>query len=269
VGQSAWRAGEVLLASALMTSIWFPILREPHWLLRIDVLSCIGLSLLAALPLGALLARRPERLALAALASAAAVAFAAPLLEQVKGPAAFFLGNTTGSMFPLVPWASHVLFGLAVGAGAAGDFDAHLKKLLAAGLWLWLAGMLVRPLYPPHGPFSEPAGHAERWAEVTALTWGLHRLSRRAGARPGPVRALVELFGRRSLAAYCGHEILLYVPVLGFCFRDRFGETAGWGRYLLLAAALLGLTTLLCLALEGLSKLRARLTARMRPPAPA
>ena len=65
------RLGEVLGVALLVNAIWFPVFREPSWLLRIDILHCIGLSLLIALPLMALLATRPRVLRWVALALAA------------------------------------------------------------------------------------------------------------------------------------------------------------------------------------------------------
>src|SRR5207244_4386290 len=53
------RLAEVLLVATLTNWMWFPIFREPRWILRVDILHCIGLSLLLALPILSLLAPRP------------------------------------------------------------------------------------------------------------------------------------------------------------------------------------------------------------------
>ena len=50
------RLGEVLAVGTLVNWMWFPIFREPRWIFRVDILQCIGLALLIALPAMALLA---------------------------------------------------------------------------------------------------------------------------------------------------------------------------------------------------------------------
>jgi uncharacterized membrane protein len=52
------RLGEVLLVATLVNWMWFPLLREPRWIFRVDILHCIGLSLLIAMPILAALAPR-------------------------------------------------------------------------------------------------------------------------------------------------------------------------------------------------------------------
>jgi hypothetical protein len=62
------RIGEVLAVGTIINWVWFPISVEPGWLLRVDILQCIGLTLLVALPLNIALAARPRALAIASLA---------------------------------------------------------------------------------------------------------------------------------------------------------------------------------------------------------
>src|SRR3954451_17031552 len=64
---------EVLAVATLTNWAWFPIFREPKWLIRIDILHCIGFSLLVALPILALLAPHPRAMRWSALALAAIV----------------------------------------------------------------------------------------------------------------------------------------------------------------------------------------------------
>src|SRR5882762_6127988 len=66
------RIGEVLLVGTLINWMWFPIFREPRWILRMDILQCIGLSLLIAFPILFALASRPRALRWTALLLAAA-----------------------------------------------------------------------------------------------------------------------------------------------------------------------------------------------------
>src|SRR5512139_360780 len=67
VRRSLRRIGEVLAVGLLVNAIWFPWRQQPEWLLRLDILPCIGVSLLLALPLLAGLARRPAALSTLAL----------------------------------------------------------------------------------------------------------------------------------------------------------------------------------------------------------
>src|SRR5215470_18848141 len=71
--RSLRRIGEVLAVGTLINWIWFPISVQPGWLLRIDILQCIGLTLLAALPLNVALASRTRTLCIASAAIALAL----------------------------------------------------------------------------------------------------------------------------------------------------------------------------------------------------
>ena len=102
------RLGEVLIVATLVNWAWFPIFREPRWLIRIDILHCIGLSLLVALPILALLAPRPRALRWASLALAAVAFGLSPLTEKIPAPLGHFLNVNTGSVFPLLPWGGYV-----------------------------------------------------------------------------------------------------------------------------------------------------------------
>jgi uncharacterized membrane protein len=274
IRKSARRIGEVLLVSSLMTWMWFPIFREPHWLLRIDVLSSLGLSLALLLLPVALLAAQPRWLSALAFVAAVELAFASPWLGQRSGALAPFLGISTGSVFPLAPWMSHSLLGVAVGArlGNSSDESARakssLRELLVWSLVLWGIAWVLAPISPPADPWSEPKGHIERWCEVLALLWALSALERRVLARegasssistrPGWLRRWIERFGEHSLTAYAVHEVLLYVPIAGFCFFDAFGARANWFSYALDVIVLLWLTGVAVLGVATVSTVGGR-----------
>ena len=78
VRRSLRRMGEVLAVGVLVNGIWFPWQEEPGWLLRLDILPCIGVSLVLALPLVASLARRPVVLSVSALLVALGIFVACP-----------------------------------------------------------------------------------------------------------------------------------------------------------------------------------------------
>src|SRR5438067_13049685 len=148
------RLGEVLLVATLLNWMWFPIFREPRWIFRIDILHCIGLSLLFALPIFAFLSPRPRLLSWVSLALAAAIFGISPLAEHVRGPLAALANGSTESVFPLLPWAGYVYLGAALGAAAAVGPVRGLfywtVGLLAVGVALWVAKPLFLSAYPPH-----------------------------------------------------------------------------------------------------------------------
>jgi len=246
------RIAEVLIVASLVNWMWFPILHEPRWLLRIDILHCIGLALLIALPIMSALASRPRLLRWVALGLAAIAFGAAPLAEGVKGPLASLVNISTGSLFPLLPWAGYVYLGASAGAVAAsGDRRALVRwvlGLMAIGIAVWQATPLFLRLYPPHVFWiTDPANHAHRWVIVCALVLVLMLVEQLATAgwrRAVPFR-FVEVFGTSSLAAYFFHQALLYYEDFGFSFNKWWGERCGWGKYAALTAALIGATFVL------------------------
>ncbi len=251
--KSLRRVGEVIFVAVFMTWIWFPIFQQPHWLLRIDILSCIALSLLIALPIFAALAHRPRLLAGLNLAIAVAILFATPPGEAITGPLAHFvtnkelLGPNTGSVFPLFPWTAHVFLGGSLGAVAASvstrKLVGYLIFLLGLGYAVWHVGARVMAVDPTRQWWMTP-NHAERWMMVCAISLALlgveHLL--KGGWQQGAVVRFVEVFGTSSLAAYFTHEMLLYTHFFAFCFRDTWGEENGWGVYWALTALLITFT---------------------------
>lgn len=61
-------------------------------------------------------------------------------------------------------------------------------------------------------------------------------------AKRGRVVGFLEVFGSSSLAAYFGHEVMLFKDVFGLCFSRFWGKSAGWITYWALTAALIALT---------------------------
>lgn len=246
------RLAEVLAVASLVNWMWFPLLREPKYLLRFDILHCIGLGLLLALPIFALLSPRPRLLRWVALGLAMAVFGVAPLLEQVSGPLAALVNSTTGTVFPLVPWAGYVYLGASAGATAALDDARELVRwilgLLLFGLLLWLESDRLAAAYPPHEFWvTNPANHAQRWTQVCGIVLMLLAAERFALPR-GPVVRFIEVFGTSSLAAYFFHLMLLYYRIFGFSFEALWGTRCSWPRYCLLLALLIAATFVLTLA---------------------
>jgi uncharacterized membrane protein len=249
------RIGEVLVVATLVDVVWFPVSDVPRWLTRIDILQCIGLSLLLALPLLLALARRPYVLAAACLAVAALVFFLAPFAEQVTGSVASQLlkrGGPWSTVFPLVPWSGYIFLGAALGAllGAGDTARARwlLWTLVGSGLVTWLLTPLWLGLYPPHEFWvTDPANSAQRWMVVALLIFGLSALEKRMPASwwtSAPVR-FVDLFGTSSLAAYFFHEMLLFYQVRGISLDVLFGQRCGWWGYTGLTVCVVAATAVL------------------------
>src|SRR5262249_55166740 len=248
------RIGEVLAVGTLINYVWFPIWVEPAWLLRVDILQCIGVTLLLALPLFSGLAARPRQLLIGSLAVAAAPFFVAPFAEGYRGPLQDWV-NQTGphhSVFPLLPWAGWVFLGGAAGAVAGSSELRQVRKLLVAigatSVVVWLLQPLWLAIYPPHAFWvTDPANSAQRCVVVMLLLLALSAVEARAGAAfraSAPVR-FIELFGTSSLAAYFFHEMLLYYQVRGVSLAGIAGGKSGWLGYALLTAAVIAVTAVL------------------------
>jgi len=270
------RIGEVLAVGTLINWVWFPISTDPGWLLRVDILQCIGLTLLAALPLNVALAARPRALFIASLLVAVALFLVSPFADGVRGPLQD-LFNKTGprhSVFPLLPWAGWAFLGGAVGATAARGTAVQVRRL-ALGIGLGsLVAWLLRPVwlavYPPHDFWvTDPANTGARGIPVMALLLLLLAIEARApaGARRSPAVWLLELFGTSSLAAYFWHEMLIYYEVRGVSLVRLAGGRCGWAGFAGIVVVLIAVTAVLSWVTD---KVYRRLDRRGAPrPVPA
>ena len=238
------RLGEVLIVATLVNWAWFPIFREPRWLIRIDILHCIGFSLLIALPILALLAPVPRALRWASLALAILAFGLSPLTEHVPAPLGHFLNVNTGSVFPLLPWGGYVYLGAAVGASkTVREMAIWLFGLSLAGIVIWIFTAQVSALYPAHNFWvTDPANHARRWTQVCLFAIVLLAVERTW--KSVPVR-FIEVFGTSSLAGYFFHEMLLFFRIRGFCFEAVWGNRLSWPQYWPVLALLIACTFVL------------------------
>lgn len=252
LGRALVRIAQVLGISTLMASFFWNVIDEPKWLLRIDVLACVGLSLLAGWLFALPFAHRPRWLAGLSVTFGAALLLGAARLSHVEGTSAAFLGNSSGSVFPLVPWGAHLFAGLGLGALLGSGIPTARATLGLSGLGalLWLLARQLEPLNAPHDPWSEAAPHFARWIQLPLLLLALERLAtttvgERLGRLAGPL-------SRCSLTAYFVHETWLYTPRLVLP-----GLVAMWGEgslegpaYLAATAGLLTATWAACVAVE-------------------
>jgi uncharacterized membrane protein len=270
--KTARRLLEVLAVATGVNWLWFPVFREPRWLLRIDILHCIGLSLLIALPLMVALARWPLVLQWVTLGLGAAAFAVTPLARDVGGWPSLFLNGSSGAQFPLLPWAGYVYLGASAGATAAAGAVRPLVK--------WLVVLLL--LGAAFG-FGFQLDHPKRVVWVMCFVLGFLWLEHRAPKLTTtlPFKVVVTL-GTSSLAAYSLHEMMLFygrwwafaaaILAAGWLVRRReplwalvplaiapivahnawrvplvamadfFRDRAGWGTYGVLFALLLGAT---------------------------
>jgi uncharacterized membrane protein len=214
-------------------------------LFRSDILHCIGLSLLLALPFLVGLASRPRALRWVMLVVAGLVFGAAPLLEGVTGPWSILVNtragaidDTLGTTFPLFPWTGYVFLGASFGATVgAMKREAELWRWLGLlwglGAMMWAADGVFRDAYPPHAFWvTNPANAAQRWTLVLSVLALLRGVEVRwPGVRSSRAIALLGTFGASSLSAYFFHEMLLYewhVGVFTKLFRERLDFVTYW-----------------------------------------
>jgi uncharacterized membrane protein len=208
------RIAEVLAVASLINVIWFPVFRAPSWLLRLDILHCVGLSLLMTLALVSALSQRPT-LALLGCLSASLVLFGiSPLLETPPAPWGRLLSHRSDSLFPLLPWAAYVFLGATAGVVAArwpSLLGRWLLSLFALSAVAWsLYGSLARA-YPPHDYWvTNPANAGQRLTCVLGLALALWWWERHQ-PQPSLSLRLFTFLGTASLAAYFWHEMLLFL----------------------------------------------------------
>lgn len=281
--KSLRRIGEVLGVATLINAIWFAPWKQPQMLLRLDILHCIGLSLLLVLPLLVGLAHQPRLLRWVTLLAGLGLFAVAPFGEQATGAWQVLfntkpgvLDATTGSPFPLLPWAGYVLLGASFGATVASmqrerELWAWAALLGGLGLALWSNEATLRGAYPPHDFWvTNPADAARRWTLVLGLV-AVFRLVERTWPRSttSGLARWAAGFGTTSLSAYFFHEMLLFQRHVGL-FTRFFRGQCDWPLFWVLTAALIALTWLCVRAWDRLApRLRAKLTASAAPPRPA
>lgn len=274
VRRSLRRIGEVLAVGVLVNAIWFPWRVEPGWLLRLDILPCIGVSLVLAVPLVAGLARRPVVLSVSALLIALAIFLAVPYGASVTGPWADVV-NSRGphqSLFPLLPWAGYVFLGASVGALAVGASVPRLLAVLVgiAGIgWVfpWLASFVME-VFPPAVAYR--GNHGQRIFIVALVLMGLLLLESWLSERwrQGLAARFVETLGMSSLAGYFFHEMLLFGQFWGISLAGSARDKLGWGLFGVSWVGLVVATTLLIKAVEWLYPRYEALLARLGTQSP-
>jgi uncharacterized membrane protein len=246
--KSASRILQVLGMATLINTIWFQPWWRPWFLLRLDILHAIGLSLLLQLAWVAVFASRPHLLAGSLLALALCIFAVSPLLESVRGfgqlfvnTAPGFLDEKTGAMFSLFPWAGWIFLGAFLGAWP--DFSKGIFFLTALGAVAWFNEDFLRLVYPPHDVWLTGPGDVGR--RLTLICW-LLVLGRQLETR-GTKFTWLQRVGTSSLSLYFIHEMLLYqrhVGIFGKLFRGELQWLSYWAVTVGLVANTLALQSL-------------------------
>jgi uncharacterized membrane protein len=196
--------------------------RALHEFAAVDVLQCIGVSVLLLEALRVLVTSVRVRVAIS-VALALAVFALAPAAAGLDPsgwarPILAYATPAAGSIFPLTPWSAHVFAGFACGAlvrgGAASSRDAsasdHGKRLWRSlGVRLAAVTALVAAFAGALEWLGAPQvllDHASRSAGVLASGWMLWF----AGERLPRVPAIVSELGQHTLILYVFHVLLVY-----------------------------------------------------------
>ncbi|GAB4112509.1 MAG: hypothetical protein OHK0013_48360 [Sandaracinaceae bacterium] len=208
------RAGWLIVLGTLLHALDGP------WI--VDVLQCVGATLLLLDACVSLSPRRSGVLAACACLGALAVALALPLASlEGEGAMRFvvsWVSRREGSLFPLTPWAAYVLFGALLGrlclphgadtppARTVGALAGCAAVALVASplLEAWI-GAPDAETYAAH-----PSVVATRFGAVCALAAPLVALASRV-ALPAWGRTLAG----ETLALYVVHLLVLYAEGIG------------------------------------------------------
>ncbi|HTY00930.1 MAG TPA: heparan-alpha-glucosaminide N-acetyltransferase domain-containing protein [Bacteroidota bacterium] len=235
-----------------------------HNFLQVDILQCIGMTLLLLTAL--LLVLRTERkLYIASSILLGGVLLATPLIWQVDFwtilpiPLAEYFNGNHVSMFPLLPWSAFVLAGTLVGyyylesAGPGLDPALMKKRMTTLSLFavgLILASFVLHPiaasLYPSYDYWkTSPSFVLLRLGLVILLLAGGYFWEQRRGISASSV---VTISGRESLLVYTVHLMILYGNFKGPHFVDRVGHQFGFLEVFGVSAVLIVLMILLAVA---------------------
>ena len=187
----------------------------------VDVLQCIAVSLLLMLLL-VLIARNHRVFLILLCVSGCVVAFASPFVSTMNVdralslPFSNYINSVHGSLFPVFPWMSFVLFG-----GAAGELFGFLKtkmpegkffmRVFAVGIALIflsiIANLQPMKVFPPHDFWTaSPEFFFIRMGIVLIILSTLWLWERAAHSG----KSVVSLLGSESLVTYTGHLLVIY-----------------------------------------------------------
>jgi uncharacterized membrane protein len=227
---------------------------KPVDLLRVDILNCIGLSMLLIGVLALGVPRRASRTWRAALA-AATIALLTPLAWDLPWPSwlpfwltGYWSGRAFGAFFPLFPWAGFTAAGAAVGlllahARQRGTEGRLIGALAVAALFGFPLALLLDRLpavYPRYDFWWTSPNYfliklgILLFALALAYAWSRSPWS----AAPSPLRQL----GRTSLLVYWAHLEIVYGGIVARGLRGALDVPRASAALAVLVAAMLALS---------------------------
>jgi uncharacterized membrane protein len=185
---------------------------------QVDVLQCIGVTLIA-LQLLTLVAKTPQRYAMACLTLGSLIILATPLTwsfdwhQFLPGFASAYMNGNSGSLFPLFPWSGYVFIGDSLGyLYAARPTGTTIRLLALVAIVALVAGnFLQRFSWTSYGSAdywkTSPTLFLIRWGSVCLLLMVIT-----AVVRLVPMRSLpsAKMLASESLIAYVVHIAILY-----------------------------------------------------------
>jgi uncharacterized membrane protein len=199
---------------------------------QVDVLQCIGITLIA-MQLLALVARTPQRYAIACVAIGSAIVLSTPLTwsaswSHLPGFASAYLNGNSGSLFPLFPWAGYVFIGASLGYLFITQSSSTSIRvtLIVAAIALLAGNALQRMQWSLYGPIdywkTSPNLFLIRWGAICLLMTAIT-----AFLRWFPVRSLplAQRLASESLIAYMVHIAILYGTSWSVGLRQTMGES--------------------------------------------
>jgi uncharacterized membrane protein len=228
--------------------------------LIVDVLQCIGVTLIALEVLTHALPDTRARSLAAGCLGAALIALG-PITAQLDAsgplrPLLAYVTSTEGSLFPLVPWAGHALLGAALGPlfferadEAAAERAQRSRRLMLLGAPLAAFGAWLAEAVDP------ALGQVARLGAVLLVAAALVPLEQAFARWPSWLLSLAQ----HSLLIYVLHVLLAYGEGVGLA--SLVGRTLGPGAAFFAAAAMLLASALAALAYDAMQR-RGSLAAR-------
>jgi uncharacterized membrane protein len=272
------RIAEVVALAQYMHLAWYPIVSQPKTLLRIDILMCISIGLVAVWGIVTLCRGRHGVAATVLLGLWAGVMAASLWTPRYHGGylLSSLFNTSTGSMFPLFPWAGYLLLG-----GVVGIFAAHPqtgRRRMAIGLAIVTAAAMLLALTPIGDALWRWCGTLrlsgdvkpdvyllsnafERIWKLGAIGLVLMGVERMAGAVGTmawtrvvrPIGVVLEYFSKMALSGYFVHLALLY-GFWGIQFTQQWHRKSSWSEYWWRLVVMWCLTAAVCYAIHRLRR---------------
>ncbi|MCX6139129.1 MAG: heparan-alpha-glucosaminide N-acetyltransferase domain-containing protein [Ignavibacteriales bacterium] len=215
--------------------------KEIAALSQVDALQCIALTLLF-LQAAVFVVRRKEWLALLAAFCSVGIMLASPLLwtphatDGLPIPLASFLNGSSGSWFPIFPWAFYIMCGvvcafLFLRANEHRYAAAFMATIIWTGAGLVLAGIVTGELFynafPAHDFWKvNPSVLWGRLGFILIATAALHFFEQSVVISS----KIPTIMGTESLVIYILHLIILYGSVMNSGLGQTIGGSLGVGK---------------------------------------